>query len=123
MVFMSPRNALGVPWSAAFSSKARSSTVIFFFFKILLIHERPREAATQAEGEASFTQGAQCGTPSQGPGITPGLKAGAKLLSHPDVPSTEILNPAQGVVVASEGPFVLSPGLLSLVCWLEAQKS
>ena len=33
--------------------------------------EREREAETQAEGEAGSMQGAQCGTRSQDPGITP----------------------------------------------------
>ena len=42
-----------------------------------------RDRQTQAEGEAGSTQGARCGTPT--PGSRPGLKAGAKPLSHPGI--------------------------------------
>ena len=42
----------------------------FFFFKIVFIHERQREAETQAEREAGSMWGAQCGTRSQDPRIT-----------------------------------------------------
>ena len=44
-----------------------------------------REAETQAEGEAGSMQGAQCGTRSRDPKITPWAK-GAKPLSHPGIP-------------------------------------
>ena len=43
-----------------------------------------KEAETQAEGEAGSSEGAQCGTQSQDPGITP--KADAPPLSHPGAP-------------------------------------
>ena len=45
-----------------------------------------REAKTQAEGEAGFMQGAQCGTRSWDSGSRPELKADAQPLSHPGVP-------------------------------------
>ena len=47
-----------------------------FFFKILFIYswETERETETQAEGEAGSSQGAQCRTRSQNPGITPWAK-------------------------------------------------
>ena len=34
------------------------------------MRDTQREAETQAEGEAGSLQGAQCGTPSQDPGVT-----------------------------------------------------
>ena len=54
------------------------------------------EAETQAEGEE--TQ-APCGEPDGGldprsPGSRPGLKAGAKLLSHPGCPGEVLLKPS-----------------------------
>ena len=49
--------------------------------------ERNREAETQAEGKAGFMQGARCGTQFPDFRITPGLKAGAKPLSHPGIPN------------------------------------
>ena len=57
---------------------------VFLFLKIfyLFIHERHREAETQAEGQAGSLQGAPCGTRSQSPGSRPELKADAQLLSH-----------------------------------------
>ena len=46
-----------------------------------------KEAETQAEGETGSMQGARLGTPSPGTqGSGPGLKAGAKPLSHPGIP-------------------------------------
>ena len=45
------------------------------------MHERHREAETQAEGETDSTQGARCGTPSQVPRIPPWAEGGAKLLN------------------------------------------
>ena len=44
---------------------------VFFVLKILFIHERHREAETQAEGEAVSTQGTRCWTRSQDSRITP----------------------------------------------------
>ena len=41
----------------------------------LLIHERHREAETQAEGKAGFTQGAGSRTNPRSPGLRPGPKA------------------------------------------------
>ena len=44
----------------------------FIFLRFyLFIHERQKEAETQAEGEAGSTQGAQCVTRSQIPRIMP----------------------------------------------------
>ena len=40
-------------------------------FIYLFMRNREREAETQAEGEAGSLQGAQCGTQSQDPRITP----------------------------------------------------
>ena len=48
--------------------------------------EREREAEIQAEGEAGSLQGAGRRTRFQDPGSCPGLKAGAKPLSHPGIP-------------------------------------
>ena len=45
-----------------------------------------REAEIQAEGEAGSMQGADMGLSPGTPGSHSGLKAGAKLLSHPGVP-------------------------------------
>ena len=48
--------------------------------------KREREAETQAEGEAgSMHREPDVGLDSGSPGSHPGLKAGAKLLSHPGV--------------------------------------
>ena len=46
------------------------------------------ERERQAEGEAGFMQGAQCGTRSRVSRITPWAEGGAKLLSHPGIPSS-----------------------------------
>ena len=53
---------------------------------------RDIEAETQAEGEASFMQGACHETPSRISRITPWDEGGAKPLSHPGCPSINILN-------------------------------
>ena len=53
----------------------------FFFFNILFIHERHREAETEAEGEAGSLWGAQYGTPGT-PGSRPEPKADTHPLSH-----------------------------------------
>ena len=48
------------------------SCALYFFVRFyLLIHERRREAETQAEGEAGSLREARCGTRSQDPGSTP----------------------------------------------------
>ena len=43
----------------------------FFLGFYLFMRDTEREAETQAEGEAGSMQGAQCGTQSQDPGLTP----------------------------------------------------
>ena len=48
--------------------------------------EREREAETHTKGEAGSMWGARCGTQSWNSRISPGPKAGAKLLSHPGIP-------------------------------------
>ena len=68
--------------------QGQRAIILFFFFKILFIHERERErkAEIQAEGEAGSMQGADAGL---NPGILesrPGLKADTQLLSHPGAP-------------------------------------
>ena len=66
--------------------------LFYFIFLIfyLFIHDShthtEREAETQAEGEAGSMQGAQRGTLSQDPRVTPWAKGGAKLLSNPGLP-------------------------------------
>ena len=69
----------------------KSTTRGGFFFKILFIHKRERDAETQAEGEA----GSPCREPEVGlnhrsPGSGPGLKAA--LLSLPGLPKRWIFN-------------------------------
>ena len=60
---------------------------IYFFLRFyLFIHERQREAETQAEGEAGSMQGARCGTRSWIPGSHPEPKADTQPLSHPGIP-------------------------------------
>ena len=54
----------------------------FLRFYLLLIHEKEREAETQAEGEAGSMLGLDPGTP----GSCPGPKADAEPLSHPGIP-------------------------------------
>ena len=64
-----------------------------FFFKIFnfFIHERQREAETQAEGEAGSLWGARCGLDPGIPGSWPEPKTDARPLSHPGVPVLGIL--------------------------------
>ena len=50
------------------------------------MRDTQREPETQAEGEAGSLQGAQCGTRSQDPRMTPWAKADIPLLSHPGAP-------------------------------------
>ena len=73
---------------------------IFFFFLrfYLFIHERhtQREAETQAEWEAGFTQGAQGGTQSWVSRITSWAKGSTKPLSHRGCPS---LDPLKNVLI------------------------
>ena len=42
--------------------KHQDQNLSVFFFKILFILEKQKEAETQAEGEAGSLQGARCGT-------------------------------------------------------------
>ena len=49
--------------------------------------EKEREAETQAEGEAGSMQKPDVGLNPETPGSHPGLKAGAKPLSHPGIPN------------------------------------
>ena len=56
----------------------------------MIVTEREREAETQAEGEAgSMHREPDVGFNPWSPGMRPGPKAGAKLLSHPGIPFTE----------------------------------
>ena len=50
-----------------------------------------RDTERKSQGEAGFLQGARGGTRSQIPGSCPELKADARPLSHPGVPSCEKL--------------------------------
>ena len=61
---------------------------ILLFFKrfYLFIHERHREAETQAEGEAGPMQGARCGTWSWDSRITPWAKGRHQTTQPPRVP-------------------------------------
>ena len=54
------------------------------------MREREREAKTQAEGEAGSSRGAQRGTRSQVPRVTPWAEGGAKPLSPPGCPEPDI---------------------------------
>ena len=49
----------------------------------LFLGDTEREAETQAEGEAGFTQGARRGTRFQGSRITPWTEGSSQPLSHP----------------------------------------
>ena len=51
------------------------------------MRDTERKAETQAEEEAGTMQGAQCGTRSWVPRITPWVKGGAKPLSYPGCPA------------------------------------
>ena len=48
--------------------------------------EREREAETQEEGEAGPCREPDVGLDPGTPGLRPGPKAGAELLSHPGIP-------------------------------------
>ena len=56
---------------ATLHSSYRHPYFFFFLRFYLFIHERQREAETQAEGEVGSLQEARCGTLSWDPGITP----------------------------------------------------
>ena len=71
-------------------------------FKILLIYswETQREAETQAEGgEANSVQGAQCGTQSQDPAITPWAKGRRSTTEPPRRPKKHLVGIRGGSVV------------------------
>ena len=53
------------------------------------------EAETQAEGEAGSMQEPDVGLDPGSPGSHPGLKAGAKLLSHPGIPVSGFMQGAR----------------------------
>ena len=55
------------------------------------MRDTEREAETKAEGEASSSQEARCGTQSQTPGSRPEPKADAQPLSHPGIPPHDFL--------------------------------
>ena len=62
----------------------------FFFFKILFVYSRKTHAHREAETQTEEKQ-APCREPDAGldpgtPGSCPGVKAGAKPLSHPGIP-------------------------------------
>ena len=64
-----------------------------FFFFFMIVTEREREAETQAEGEAgSMHQEPDVGFDPGSPGSRPGLKAGAKPLSHPGIPALSLIH-------------------------------
>ena len=51
-------NLQGKQMAGSSSSDAVSLAWVYYFFNILFIHERQREAEIQAEGEAGASQGA-----------------------------------------------------------------
>uniref|UniRef100_A0A8C0LK84 ATP-binding cassette sub-family A member 17-like n=1 Tax=Canis lupus dingo TaxID=286419 RepID=A0A8C0LK84_CANLU len=62
---------------------------LFFYKKILFIHERHRERSRDTgRGRSRLLRGGRCSTQSQDPGSHPGPKADAQLLSHPGVPKS-----------------------------------
>ena len=67
----------------------------FFLRFYLFIHGRhtERKAETEAEGEASSMQGAQCGTLSRVSRITPWAEGSAKPLSHLGCTKWRFLSP------------------------------
>ncbi|KAM8935206.1 coiled-coil domain-containing protein 30 isoform 2-T4 [Lycaon pictus] len=66
------------------------------------VREREREAETQAEGEAgSMHREPDVGFDPGSPGSRPGPKASAKLLRHPGIPSTALLNVVFSVYITS----------------------
>ena len=74
----------------------RAVFIYFLFFKIfyLFIHERHREAETEAEGEAGSLRGACCGTRSQDPGITTQAKGRRSTAEPPRRPSSWVFSPS-----------------------------
>ena len=68
-----------------FLSQGSSKLKLFcyYFFKILFIHERHREAEIQAEGEAGSPPGAWCGTQSQNPRIRTWAKGRCSITEPP----------------------------------------
>ena len=74
--------------SSDWASQGAPLWASFFFLRVYsFIHERHREAETQAEGEADPTQGAWYGTRSWDSRITPWAKGSrTKPLSHPGIP-------------------------------------
>ena len=77
-----------------------TKTIVVLFLKKYFIYllerererERERAAETQAEGEAgSMHREPDMGLNPGSPGPHPGPKAGAKLLRHPGIPSSLIL--------------------------------
>ena len=54
------------------------------------MRDTEREAETQAEGEAGSLQGANVGLDAGTPGSCPEPKAGAKPLSHPEIPQISV---------------------------------
>ena len=77
-----------------YSSNGQSEIEIYFFKKILFIHEthththtHTHESETQAEREAGSMQGARHGTRSQVSRIRPWAEGGAKPLSHLGCPT------------------------------------
>ena len=65
--------------------------------------DREREAETQAEGEAGSMPGAQRGTRPWDSRITPWPKAGAKLLSHPGIPTLDVIKEREELVMRGTG--------------------
>ena len=77
---------------------------------IVTEREREREAETQAEGEAgSMHREPDVGFDPGSPGSRPGPKAGAKLLRHPGIPSTELYIQTQLNTHSSQVHMELSP--------------
>ena len=62
------------------------SGFIYFLRFYLFIHERHREAETEAEGEAGFVQGARLGTRTQDPGIIAWAKGRCSITELPRCP-------------------------------------
>ena len=65
--------------------------VFYFLIFYLFIHERHREAETQAEGGAGSTQGAWCGTWSQDPRIMPWAQGSCSTAEPPRRPPFSII--------------------------------
>ena len=60
--------------------------------------ETEREAEAQAEGEAGSMQEPNVGLDPGSPGSHPGMKAGAKPLSHPGCPCNTDFKSTHGIV-------------------------